>query len=143
MHAPIWSEWMSWETFWNEGYKTTSMNNPGVYLLARFEDAPTGVANPEDARVVYVGETTSQVLSKRLYDFNRSAHEGKDGHSGGWTYRDLEKTGELPKGTLHVAVLAVPAESHPFIRFYIKHTERAAIWRYVERHGKPPLCNRD
>ncbi len=143
MVAPNWSAWMPWETYWKEGYRSPDMENSGVYLLACFEESPEGAADPTHERIVYVGETTGQYLQNRLYQFNRSAHEGKDGHSGGWTYRDLKEAGRLPAGSLHVAVLSIPRDAHPFLSFFIKHQERAAIWGYVERHGKPPLCNRD
>ena len=134
---------MHWDVYWNDNRRSMLMQNPGVYLLACFEQTPEEVADPCNERVVYIGETTGQDLSDRLYQFNRSAHEGKDGHSGGWTYRDLKEAGKLPEGSLHVAVLSLPRDTHAFLSFYIKHQERFAIWTYVDRHGRPPHCNRD
>ena len=143
MVGSSWSTWVPWETFWAEGYKAVHMQNPGVYALACFDQPPGGTADPGHEHVVYVGETTRRTLSNRLYQFNQTVHEAKPGHSGGWTYLDRKREGSLPGGALHVAVLSFPRDAHPFLSCFIKHMERAAIWEYVSRHGRPPLCNRN
>ncbi|MAD80585.1 MAG: hypothetical protein CMJ50_07050 [Planctomycetaceae bacterium] len=97
------------------------------------------MACPLTEEIIYFGETCSQTLSTRWNQFNRSAFLGKDGHSGGWTYR--EEFGDEGH-SLYVAAFPVdglPDELQPhFIRF----VERKLIWEYILKWERTPVCNR-
>ncbi len=106
-------------------------------LLARFQQPPRTV-DPRDDAIVYIGETVSQALSSRWYQFNRSAFEEKSGHSGGHTYRHV--CGGQGRN-LFVAALPVH-RPEPHAGAYIRYVERLLIWEYCRRHGDLPCCNR-
>src|SRR5712671_3053811 len=59
---------------------------PGVYVIASVNSQPVKIS-VIDERVVYIGETVSQNLSKRLYQLIHSI-EGKRGHGGGERLRE-------------------------------------------------------
>lgn len=122
---------------WNDHEVIKDADSPGVYLLARF---PTGVprsANPLDPRVLYIGQTVAQTLSKRWYQFGRSAFERKPAHSGGWTFGD--RIARTPRG-LYVSAMPV-RRKEPYSGARIRALEQALIWAYVGRHGRRPKCN--
>ena len=77
------SEWMRWA----DCSRHDGINQPGVYLLGKF-DSPPPTISCLDKNVIYVGETVDQSLEKRLNQFSRSAFSRKYGHSGGWTFSD-------------------------------------------------------
>ena len=93
--------------------------------------------------IVYIGETTKQELSTRLWQFARSAFSQKIGHSGGWTYSKQflgeQKIDEVPVN-LYVSVLSVDREEKES-KAYIKYIERLLIWEYFKEHGDYPPCN--
>jgi hypothetical protein len=72
------SRWFSFKTT-----KTSTGGLPGVYVISESATAPLKV-RISHKRVVYIGETVNQTLSKRLHQFNRSL-DGGAGHSGGGT----------------------------------------------------------
>lgn len=61
---------------------------PGVYVIAASASQPAQM-RIIDQRVVYIGETVSQNLNKRLYQLRRSL-KGKPGHGGGARLRKKE-----------------------------------------------------
>ena len=61
---------------------------PGVYVIAASASQPVQM-RIIDKRVVYIGETVSQNLHKRLYQLHRSL-KGKPGHGGGARLRKKE-----------------------------------------------------
>ena len=124
-------------TGWGSRREIPDASAPGVYLLGRFAIVPRRV-DPLNANIVYIGETVGQSLIERWRQFDRSAFQEKDGHSGGWTYGDL-----ISKKPHNLFVAAMPVvldepERSAFIRF----AERSLIWDFVQRHGAFPKCNR-
>jgi hypothetical protein len=82
MKIPKFSKWMKF----SEYKEFEGRNLPGIYLLANFKNKPNDKSNPLSPEVIYIGETTKQDLSKRLYQFSRSAFSRKKDHSGGLSY---------------------------------------------------------
>lgn len=121
---------------WRDRRKIGDDHYPGVYILARFRTPPLAM-DVVDRRILYVGETTQRTLAQRLYEFERSAVLGKNGHSGGHTYATVFR------GTRGLFVSALPVVAdEPHLSAFIRATERLVLWAYVERHGAAPWCNR-
>ncbi len=136
---PKFSEW----TKFSNREKLAGINVPGVYLLAHFERKPSGRANFTSDRIVYIGETTSQTILKRLYQFQRSAFKKKTSHSGGGSYNDkclLGKAVTEEPNNLCVAILPVNKE-YKERKAYIKYVERLAIWEFFVKNKVYPKCN--
>jgi hypothetical protein len=134
-------EFQSW-TPWANRYAIENCQRPGVYLLGRFDTSPPGIVDPLSNCIVYIGETCSQGLENRWYQFARSAFQRKAGHSGGWTFSARfcnDCVAEAPPW-LHVATLPVFLDE-PHQSSYIRFVERWLIWEYVQRHGVLPICN--
>ena len=129
------SKWTNWED--REMLKDT--RQPGVYILAHFDVAPEQPANPVNKQIIYIGETCNQNLRKRWYQFNRSAFEGKFGHSGGNTYRRI--FGNLDKN-LYVAAFPVNQIDKKLQPFFIRYVERKLIWDFILQYNAAPVCNR-
>jgi len=129
------SEWVKWR----DRAIIKNANGPGVYLLAKFNYVPEGSADPTDKHIVYFGETCNNSLIGRWHQFNRSAFESKDGHSGGWTYNDTYKD----KGDdLYVAALAVSELPDNIRHLFIRYVERKLMLDYAIKHGIQPVLNR-
>ncbi|MFN3653407.1 MAG: RNA polymerase sigma factor [Armatimonadota bacterium] len=113
---------------------------PGIYILARFPGGrrPKGNADPLDPNIVYIGETCDQTLGERLYQFERSAFQSKNGHSGGWEYGRLYP--ENPQ-ELWLAVFPVLL-AEPYGHTFIRYTERRLLWEFLLANGGLPPCNR-
>src|SRR5436190_224394 len=82
MYLPVFQPWLRWA----DRSRTANCERSGVYLLARFNKRPPRVVDPRAKEVIYIGETCSQALTARWYQFNCSAFLRKAGHSGGWTF---------------------------------------------------------
>ncbi|WP_146142942.1 hypothetical protein [Halomonas sp. ND22Bw] len=139
MNTPKFSQWVKF-THYKE---LDGLSFPGVYALAHFSSPPEKDSSIHASHTIYIGETTSQKLSNRLYQFGRSAFQKKNGHSGGHTYSrvflDNKPLNEVPDN-LYVAVLPVdkpPKES----KAYIKLVERLAIWEFFQKKRDYPSCN--
>jgi hypothetical protein len=125
-------------TRWADRKQIQGGDFAGIYALARFQSAPPVAADILDEGIVYIGETCENSLLGRLSQFNRSAFLGKDGHSGGWTYRALfADAGD----TLYVSVCPVPDLAEPHRSAFIRWAERQSLWDYVKRWGRRPVCN--
>lgn len=123
---------------WNDR-TALAMDLPGVYMLARFLRRPSLDRPALSQKVLYIGETC-KTLKHRLYNFNRSAFEDKFGHSGGNTFSKLAKAQRDPTH-LYISVMPVDlpsVQSEAFIRY----SECALLWAYVQKYGAMPLCNR-
>jgi hypothetical protein len=108
-------------------------------MLADFQRRPTLGTPALSSKILYIGETCT-TLKRRLYSFNRSAFLGKFGHSGGATFAKIFKPKKDP-ACLYISAMPVDLpqmHSEAFIRF----TERALIWAYVQQYGVMPACNR-
>lgn len=128
------SRWLPWA----DRKKLPGGEFAGIYALARFESEPPPDAGILDENIVYIGETCENSLVGRLAQFNRSAFLGKDGHSGGWTYRDrFADTGDA----LYVSVCPVADLAEPHRSAFIRWAERQSLWDYVKRWGRRPVCN--
>ena len=130
----LFTAWTRWEE--RDSFRGTEL--PGIYLLAHFRSAPRGRANPLAKEIVYIGETCS-TLCRRWYQFDRSAFRLKDGHSGGWTYRE-----HYPRRRhhLYVAAFTVHGVDTAVQPYFIRYIERKLLWDYIRKWGKPPKCNR-
>ena len=129
------SPWVAWSTRKSlEGAKCA-----GVYLLALFDTPPIGRADPQARQIIYIGETCNNSLVGRWRQFERSAFQGKYGHSGGKTYR--QEFGDQGQ-TLYVSALSVEKLDEPMRSLFIRYVERRVIWEYACRWGMPPKCNR-
>ena len=111
---------------------------PGVYLLAQFADTPPDCVDCTCKNVVYIGESCDQSIGKRLYQFNRSAFQSKDGHSAGWTYGT--KLGDDGR-TLFVSAFPVRIVEQVACSAFVRFAERKLIWEYVRMWGALPVCN--
>ncbi|MBN2422972.1 hypothetical protein JXB41_07130 [Candidatus Woesearchaeota archaeon] len=67
---------------WSDRTLINNCDSAGVYLLAKFQEKPSGKANMLDKNIIYIGETCNNDLKGRWRQFNRSAFQTKDGHSG-------------------------------------------------------------
>lgn len=129
------SSWVPWSE------RTTSLDDvslPGVYLLAHLEDPPAGNASPHDPAVLYIGET-GRSLRGRWRQFERSADAGKQGHSGGHTYR---KEFREIQDELHVAAFPVPEFDEKLQPLFIRYAERKLLLDFALQHGSSPPLNR-
>jgi hypothetical protein len=135
MHDIDFSNWVHW----SDRTSLNGIENPGIYLLARFRSAPNGKARPLSEKIIYIGETCRNSLKGRWYQFDRSAFHGKSGHSGGWTYRDL--FGDRGKN-LYVAAQPVVDLEEELCPLFIRYIERRLIWEFASKHGVPPKCNK-
>ncbi len=115
---------------------------PGVYVIAQ-ANSPSDKMVITDKRILYVGETVSQNLRKRLHQFKRSL-QGNGGHSGGET---LMAKGYATK-KLWLSIRAFPwaygiedsfAES--FRSSQIRHLERMLLYEYVLANRRYPRGN--
>ena len=127
---------------WSDRGGLDRMDYPGVYLIARFEADPPESVNPSDDHVIYIGETCSRTLRKRLQEFNRAAHDGVSKHSGGRRFHQVfgDDAMESNSDTLFVAVIAVE-QSEPHSSAYIRYTERRLILEFVTANDRLPVCN--
>ena len=120
----------------------------GVYLLAHFSGTvPPGPADFLDDAVVYVGE--GAYLKRRWYDFERSAHLGLLGHSGGHSHRAWATAAGAAWETLHVAAVPIwfdgeGASDAPLslARRFRLYLEQLILWKLVvHRRGRQGLLN--
>jgi len=128
------SDWAPWE----KRASISGSDQPGVYVLARFDDPPFGRADPLAREVIYVGETCDNTLRGRWRQFERSAFEGKRGHSGGRTYR---ATFADDGATLYVAAFPAGQVGDELRPLFIRYVERKLILDFALRWGKAPVCN--
>lgn len=138
MTTPHFSKW----TPWAARNEIDGCDQPGVYIIARIGAGCPEAVNPLATEVVYIGETCSQTLKRRWYQFNRSAFERKPGHSGGKTFAAafVDEPVASPSTRLHVAACPV-LMGEPHRSAFIRHAERKLIWEYVQEHGQLPRCN--
>jgi len=131
----IFSHW----TRWIERTSLKGIRSPGVYLLTHFDVAPAGRANPRAEQIVYIGETCNNSLMRRWRQFNRSAFEGKFGHSGGRTYRQVfGGQGD----SLYIAAFPVEGLDEEIRSLFIRYVERKLIWEFARKWSAAPRCNR-
>ncbi len=132
----IFSNW----THWTERTKISGVDKPGVYVLAHFVKPPSTV-DLQDGEIIYIGETHGQTLRSRWGQFHRCAFKGKEGHSGGITYRNLFREEKIEQ--LYVAGFPVDSLSGDLCPVFIQHLERKLILDYVLKWDKRPNCNRE
>jgi hypothetical protein len=138
----VFSPWMPWRGLTAYDF----MKQPGVYLLAEIGDdsiTPSVV----DPHIIYIGETTKQTLLERFVQFEEAARTGcYNRHSGGQKYFARTK-GELLGNDqrllpddLHISIMVTTLDE-PRRSAYIRYTERAAIWYFVQANNRYPGCN--
>lgn len=116
---------------------------PGVYLVAESSQVPVRMA-VLDPRIIYVGETVSQDLSKRLSQMRRALN-GKSAHSGGTTlrakgYRNRDLWLSIRSFALRYGIK--DAEADPVRSLEIRFLERVLLLEYARRNGRYPAGNR-
>jgi hypothetical protein len=127
------SEWIPWAT--RKGF--CDAGKPGVYLLAHFDQAPTGPADPLTKEILYIGETCKRTFAKRWREFDYSARTGLKRHSGGRTYHSNKKN-KLER----LFVAAYMPESKIFPDLKILFVERKALLDYALQYKSLPACNK-
>lgn len=128
------SKWFLWKNRANIPH----CDLPGVYILAKFRKSPKGNADPLNKNIIYVGETCNNSLQGRWYQFHRSAFESKNGHSGGWTYQDIEHDSGKNLFVAAFPVSKTKANYHLLIRY----VERKLIYDYARKYGQQPRINK-
>ena len=122
------------------------LGSPGVYMLARFEQKRKQCAQKKILKeILYIGESCSQSIDKRLKQFQRSATKGKKAHSGGLRFHKKYPPRKMPPyekfpDWLYVSFLT-PNMEEPFKSTYIRFVERSLLWAYVDEHKCLPECN--
>ncbi|WP_219704090.1 hypothetical protein [Marinomonas lutimaris] len=132
-------EWVPFDSY----KEIDGVGFPGVYILAHFTRKPYSEPCTSSSNIVYVGETTGQTISKRLYQFKQSAFLRKRAHSGGWSYSDKYLKGKISRESpnkLYVAILPVD-RPHKESKAYIKLVERLVIWDFFQKNKAYPSCN--
>lgn len=132
----VFSHWQPW----NQRHTIPDINQPGVYLLAHFQEMPLGPVDPQDRGIVYIGETCDS-LKRRWRFFDRAAFENGENHSGGLTHR--KKFGDR-QDDLYVTAFPVKDIAQKEIRnAFILYVERKLLWEYVQRWDGLPMCNKE
>ena len=146
-------------TPWRDRAQIIGNRTPGVYALADFKKAPRTI-DLQAHEIIYIGESCGS-LRKRWGQFNRSAFEGKKGHSGGKEYWKkfqgkkgkrlfisvfpVDDLGELRPLfiTFHDDWLDRPVDDLKKLRpLFIRYLERKLILDYALKWDRPPECNR-
>lgn len=114
---------------------------PGVYVISMNATTPLRVGI-SDRRVIYIGETVNQTLSKRLDQFNRSL-QGGSGHSGGDTLYD-----EFRRKRLWLSIRSFPlrpdiaaSKALAFRSSQIQLLEKLLLFQFVRSNGSYPKGN--
>jgi hypothetical protein len=132
------SEWYSWD----DVKSIPHGERRGLYIIARFDKKPTGVANPNAKEILYIGEThgKSQSIHKRLTMFFKAARVGDmiHKHSGGNRF-NRELAGDL--NNIYAAGFAPIVEDDCYLNAFIFYAERKLIWDYIVKWGTIPACN--
>ena len=127
---------------WDEFKNIPNGNRTGLYIIARFNKRPEGIANPLAQEILYIGEThgAKQNIHSRLNTFFRAAQigKGKVSHSGGNRF-NRELGGNLKN--IYVAGFVPPIDGKQYMTPYICYAERKLIWEYVLKWGNIPRCN--
>jgi hypothetical protein len=115
---------------------------PGVYVILDSATTPPFHVSISDKRVIYIGETVNQTLSKRLHQFNRSLH-GKEAHSGGSTLHS-----DYHRRRLWLAIRSFPlrpdVSDHNALAFrssQIQLLEKLLLFQFVHSKGRYPRGN--
>ena len=131
------SEWVTWQS---RGC-LSDLELPGVYFIGKFPTSPSDL-NIDSPSIMYIGHTILP-LNGRLSKFHYSAFDAKDGHSGGRTFcmkYSGGKPGKVPRG-LRLCVIPVYGRE-PALSALIRLLERKYIYKFVECHGRLPVCNK-
>jgi hypothetical protein len=131
------SEWITWRS----RHRLSELGLPGIYFIGKYPTAPSrlDIASPS---IIYIGHTILP-LKHRLLKFHYSAFDAKDGHYGGSTFNELFSNGRpglVPRG-LRVCVIPVYGKE-PARSALIRLLERKYIYKFVQVHGRLPICNK-
>ncbi|MFL5732837.1 MAG: hypothetical protein ACJ78Q_06515 [Chloroflexia bacterium] len=133
----------SW-TRWADHNQLKNAHLPGVYLLARFDDAetpPSERADPSSGDIVYIGEVVDQSLMGRWQQFHRAAFEGKPGHSAGLRYHEMFGEGGEDDGALYVSAFVPEGLSREMRSLFIRYVAHKLVWEWAREWGGAPVCN--
>jgi len=140
-------EFSNW-IHWDNRDELDEIQFPGIYLLAHFDCVPAGPTYPKDKNIIYNGETCN-TLKNRWRQFHRSAFEDKQGHSGGITYREHQRSkgkilyvAAFPVSEIVYASLFPENDIEKTRHLFIRFIERKLLWEYALEHGEAPECNR-
>ncbi len=138
MNTPLFMPW----TPWVNRCDIKHCDQPGVYVLARFDGGMPAKVEPISRAVVYIGETCSQTLADRWSQFNTVVCRRKGCHSGGWTFSAKYCGSAMTLGVPWLYVAALPVlMKEPHQSAYIRYIERWLIWDYVQAFDALPSCN--
>ena len=138
MRFPTFGKWMAW------GQRTTlpGSDQPGVYLLARFEQGPPATASPLDPHIVCIAETHDQSLGRRWNQFHYCAFQQGTGHSEGRTFSRVFCNGEPAEVPAWLFVAAAPISwDEPQIKDQVQTSKRELLTEFRTAHGELPRCN--
>jgi hypothetical protein len=140
MDAPIFSPWTSW----GGRNEIEGARRHRVYLLARFDSEVPADASPLDPAVFLIAETHDQDLRGRWSQFHQTAFHAKDGHYGGWNFRqdfglamDREEI-DVP-AWLYVSGAPLSDEA---TGAQIKAVKAKLLENFKAAHSRRPRCNR-
>ena len=158
------SEWARWSS----RNRLPNVGKSGVYLVARFEEEPSGgPADPYEKGVVYIGESARGMIQQRLRAFGGAAFQDKGRNRGGRRYRQMFGT---DSSTVYVSTLSGPDLVSALLEFatcsllgisksnfkgemdevldeandlVVKYMERKLMLLYFLAHEHRPACNTD
>ena len=127
---------------WCDRDNLPNIDRPGIYIMAHFDEVPSGRASRHNNQIEYIGKTWGEGgLKERLKKFHRVATKGKGNHSGGKTYH---KKHHKIKDDLYVAVCPFLGKSHEVdLNTFILYAERKLIWQFSAANGRLPNCNNE
>lgn len=134
----VFSEWYAWDDI----KSIPNGNRQGLYIIARFDKKPEGIANHNANEILYIGEThgKSQSIHKRLSKFFKAARVGDmiHKHSGGNRFNRVVGS---DLANMYAAGFAPKFEKEEFLNPFIFYAERKLLWEYVAKWGNTPCCN--
>jgi hypothetical protein len=138
MKLPSFTPWLPWD----HRNSTSEFSGPGVYLLARFEEAPPTTVDTCDRRILLIAETHGQTLQRRWDQFHYSAFKGGESHAGGCTFHRLYCNGPdaATPPWLYVSAAAVPRNTDD-VQGYVQSAKNQLLSEYQDRFGLLPCCN--
>ncbi len=128
-----------WHPLADHAELDTALDSPGIYVLIDKKNLKANSRVSVNHPLLYIGETCSRTLRKRLQEFCKAGFEKQKNHSGGMTFKSLFSK-KLAASQVYVSVLAVN-KKEPQASAYIRSLERLMIWEYVCIHDALPKCN--
>lgn len=131
-------------TPWSARNGIEGVKRHGVYLLARFETDPPAHVDLTDPSIFLIAETHDQDLQARWSQFHQTAFHGKDGHYGGWNFRQdfglaVDREEIAVPSWLYVSAAPLPGA---WPADEVTATKAKLIQSFRDTHDRRPRCNR-